>query len=178
MTWQAAEVISLLRSQRHDILNHLQVISGYLQLQKYDRALTYLQEVNAELEQLGRLMRLKQPDLALLSLLKMEQVAARGITLTIAVHTMMENLTMDNNVALALWEAAWDLALALAGEGNTLQVSLIEQEEGYYLSFKVGVPTAVPTGTVKHLADLAGSHQVPFTWQPETGEMGLLLRSG
>ncbi|WP_406678665.1 Spo0B domain-containing protein [Neomoorella carbonis] len=176
MTWQAADVISLLRRQRHDILNHLQVISGYLQLQKSDRALSYLQEVVGELEQLGRLMRLKQPDLALLSLLKMEQVAARGITLTLAVHTMMENLTMDNKAALALWEAAWDLAVALAGEGNTLQVSLTEGEEGYYLSFKAGVPANVPAGAVNYLADLAGRHQVPFTWQPGTGEMGLLLR--
>ncbi|CEP67037.1 Signal transduction histidine kinase, sporulation regulator SpoOB [Moorella glycerini] len=177
MTWQAAEVISLLRWQRHDILNHLQVISGYLQLQKSDRALSYLQEVIVQIEQVGRLMRLKQPELALASLLKMEQAAARGITLTIAVHTAMENLAVDDKEALTLWEAAWDLALALAGEGNTLQVSLSEVEEGYYLSFKAAVPAAVPAGAVNYLAGLAGRRQIPFTWEPETGEMGLLLRS-
>lgn len=38
MAWQAREIISLLRWQRHDFLNHLQVISGYLQLKKNDRA--------------------------------------------------------------------------------------------------------------------------------------------
>ncbi|QGP92453.1 Sensor_kinase_SpoOB-type, alpha-helical domain [Neomoorella glycerini] len=176
MTWQAAAVVSLLRWQRHDILNHLQVISGYLQLQKSDRALSYLQEVIVQLEQVGGLMRLKQPDLALASLLKMEQAAAQGITLTIAVHTMMENLAVDDKVALTLWEAAWDLALALAGEGNAVQVSLTEVEEGYYLSFKAAVPAIVPAGAANHLADLTGRHQVPFTWEPDKGKMGLLLR--
>ncbi|WP_258360314.1 Spo0B domain-containing protein [Moorella sulfitireducens] len=175
MTWQAADVISLLRWQRHDFLNHLQVISGYIQLQKSDRALTYLQEVTAGLEQLGRLMHLKQPHLALVSLMKIEQAAARGINPTIAVHTLMENLDMDNDAALALWEAAWDLALDLAGDGNILQVCLTEKE-GYHLAFQAGAPADLPAGAADHLSGLAVRYQVPFTWEPEKGKLELLLR--
>ncbi|MEL1133955.1 Spo0B domain-containing protein [Desulfitobacterium sp. THU1] len=39
-----AEQLSHYRLQRHDFLNHWQVIMGYLQLGKADRALLYMQE--------------------------------------------------------------------------------------------------------------------------------------
>lgn len=45
------DLLEALRVQRHDFLNHLQVISGLLQLKKYDRAQEYIKQVA---EQLGR----------------------------------------------------------------------------------------------------------------------------
>ncbi|HHP51706.1 MAG TPA: hypothetical protein ENM97_08280 [Moorella mulderi] len=65
MDWEAGDIIAFLRWQRHDYLNHLQVISGYLQLGKAEQALAYLQGVLKEMEELGKLMRLKSPSLAL-----------------------------------------------------------------------------------------------------------------
>ncbi|MGE5398382.1 MAG: Spo0B domain-containing protein [Chitinophagales bacterium] len=38
-------VVELLRHQRHDFSNHLQVILGYLDLEMYDRARLYLQDI-------------------------------------------------------------------------------------------------------------------------------------
>lgn len=178
MAWQAAEIMSLLRWQRHDILNHLQVISGYLQLQKSDRALDYLKEVVAWLEQVGGLMRLQQPELALAGLYKMEQAAARGITLTLDVHTLMEQTALDREATLNLWEAAWDLALDLAGEGGTLQVTLTDVEGGYHLQLQAGTAQGIPAaGTQDHLAGLAQRHGVPFTWDPAAGTVGLLFKN-
>ncbi|MGI6552124.1 MAG: Spo0B domain-containing protein [Bacillota bacterium] len=37
-------VCELIRVQKHDILNHLQVIAGYLQMNKMEKARDYLQE--------------------------------------------------------------------------------------------------------------------------------------
>lgn len=39
---QVASTVSLLRSQRHSFMNHLQVISGWLQLGRTERAYQYL----------------------------------------------------------------------------------------------------------------------------------------
>lgn len=175
MAWQAAEVLSLLRWQRHDILNHLQVISGCLQLHKSERAREYLTEVVTRLEQVGNLLRLKQPDLAVVSLCKMEQAEARGITLDLKVHTIMQDLAIAPEVALALWEAAWELALALPGDGQGLRVELTEVAAGYYLHFQAPAPVPLPAGAADHLTALAGRQGVSFIWQPETGEMGLIL---
>ncbi|MEW8958727.1 MAG: Spo0B domain-containing protein [Moorella sp. (in: firmicutes)] len=176
MTWQAGEVISLLRWQRHDILNHLQVISGYIQLKKGERALRYLEQVVGELERLGTVLRLKQPELALLILKKMEELTNRGINLRCDIHTMMENLDLEKDAALALWESAWDLAMALAGDGGTLNVSLMEVADGYCLSFKFGGEAVLPEGDAARLAELAGHHQIPFVWEPARGEMSLLFK--
>lgn len=39
------EVIRLLRLQRHDFINHIQVVHGMLQLGKIDRAKAYIEEI-------------------------------------------------------------------------------------------------------------------------------------
>lgn len=44
------KIVDLLRHQRHDFANHLQVIGGYLELNQADKALTYLKQVIRELE--------------------------------------------------------------------------------------------------------------------------------
>lgn len=40
-----AESINLLRIQRHDFINHLQVIHALLQLGRTEKALTYIEEL-------------------------------------------------------------------------------------------------------------------------------------
>ncbi|AKX93313.1 signal transduction histidine kinase [Moorella thermoacetica] len=177
MAWQAREIISLLRWQRHDFLNHLQVISGYLQLKKNDRALAYLRQVIDQLEQIGRIMHLQEPALALTALARIEGAVARGISLEMKISTRMEKLALEPGTARALWEAAWDLALALAGDGNTLRVELTSEAEGYRLLFYTPVPATLPAGAADTLADLTRRQELPFTWQPETGKLSLIFKS-
>ncbi|OIQ61531.1 sensory histidine kinase DcuS [Moorella thermoacetica] len=177
MVWQAAEIIPLLRWQRHDFLNHLQVISGYLQLKKNDRALAYLRQAIAQLEQVGRIMHLLEPELALAALTRIEGAIARGISLEMEISTRMENLALEPGTARAIWEAAWDLALALAGNGSTLRVELTCEEEGYQLLFYTPVPATLPAGAADTLVDLTRRQELPFTWQPETGKLSLIFKS-
>lgn len=40
-----AEIINLLKIQRHDFVNHLQVIHALLQLGRTEKALTYIEEL-------------------------------------------------------------------------------------------------------------------------------------
>jgi len=48
----------------HDILNHLQVISGLSQLQKTERIRAYVHEVSDQIKEIGRLARIGHPGLA------------------------------------------------------------------------------------------------------------------
>lgn len=50
MTKDLSGALALLRGQRHSFMNHLQVISGWLQLGKGDRAVQYIARVAAEME--------------------------------------------------------------------------------------------------------------------------------
>ncbi|EYE88474.1 hypothetical protein Q428_07780 [Fervidicella metallireducens AeB] len=58
-------VVEQLRMQRHDFMNFLQVIYGYLQLNKPQEAMEYLREINKKLMVLSALHNLEYPALAL-----------------------------------------------------------------------------------------------------------------
>lgn len=59
-------VFTLLRNQRHGFLNHLQVISGWLQLGKTDRAVQYINRAAARMEEEGQaLRRIDSPEVGL-----------------------------------------------------------------------------------------------------------------
>lgn len=170
----------LLRGQKHDFLNHLQVISGFLQLGKPERALAYTKEVASRLEKLGRLMRLKPPELALQSQFKLEEAARRQIKVEVEMDTEMENPLLNGEEATRLLDTAWDLALLAAqgkeGEG-ILTLEIKETEEGYSWRF-AGVPG--PGGeevapVLAELKDRAAEYGVPFTWSPQTFELTLVL---
>lgn len=56
--------LEILRVQRHDFLNYLQVISGFLQLNKTEEAQEYIQEAVLEIGSLGKIMHFKPPEAA------------------------------------------------------------------------------------------------------------------
>jgi|GEM_PF-784091 len=58
-----SDLLNLLRVQRHDFLNHLQVISGFLQLGKADRAIDYIRQISGDIQEAGKLMQLGMPNL-------------------------------------------------------------------------------------------------------------------
>ncbi len=47
------EVLLLLKMQRHDFINHLQVIHAMIQLGKMDKALIYIEELSKDPKGLG-----------------------------------------------------------------------------------------------------------------------------
>lgn len=71
------EIIHLLKTQRHDFINHLQVLQGYLQLGKTEMAARYLQDVSREMVESGWVFQLPWPELAAVLLLKDGQAEDR-----------------------------------------------------------------------------------------------------
>ncbi len=67
------EIIYLLKTQRHDFVNHLQVLQGYLQLGKTDKAVKYLKVISQEMIETGRVLQLPWPELAAVLMLKDKQ---------------------------------------------------------------------------------------------------------
>ncbi|MDK2824389.1 MAG: hypothetical protein PWP71_2307 [Clostridia bacterium] len=58
------ELLKTNRHQRHDFLNHLQVIWGFLKLNKNDKAIEYIQEVSNHLQSLRQLNNIASTELA------------------------------------------------------------------------------------------------------------------
>lgn len=62
---ETKDIIGYLREQRHDFMNHIQVIWGYLQINKSEQAVSYIKEVNRKNESLGRVLKLGNSKAAL-----------------------------------------------------------------------------------------------------------------
>lgn len=92
----AKEAIELMRVQKHDFLNYMQVISGYLQLGKIDKAQYHLQKGLREIARSGTIMRLADP--------------ALGMNLLLRVHNAYRewgvNIVLSTSTELALVESA------------------------------------------------------------------------
>ena len=60
------EILKYLRDQRHDFINHIQVIWGYLQLNKSNLASEYINRILIRFEVVGRIFKINNPSLSLL----------------------------------------------------------------------------------------------------------------
>jgi hypothetical protein len=63
--WEFDYAMEQLRLQRHDFMNFLQVIYGYLQINKPQEAINYIKEVNRKMTTLSQIFNLECPFLAL-----------------------------------------------------------------------------------------------------------------
>lgn len=175
------DFLRLLRGQKHEFLNHLQVILGFLQLGKPERALMYTKEVAARIEKNGRLMRLKPPEVAFQCQLKLEEAARYQVSVEVQMETEMEDLLLSGEIATALLEPAWDLALSAVGrrdDDKELSLTISETEEGYRWHFSTGTEYFQDGSLDPFLAELeerAKEYQVSFSWSPYPLEFSLWL---
>ena len=62
MSYQNLEKLNnTLRSQRHDYLNHLQVVYGLMQLEEYEELEKYLEPVYKDMQKTGKALKTSKP---------------------------------------------------------------------------------------------------------------------
>lgn len=76
----AQKAIHLLRCHRHDFLNHLQVILGYIQLNKLPQATKYIMNINEEIRSIRMDNDIKLPEVAVLLYTKREEANRHNIS--------------------------------------------------------------------------------------------------
>lgn len=97
------DVISLLRIQKHDILNHLQVVHGFLQLNKAEMAKSYLKNAIDQIQQRSSVLKVQSPYLVATLCIAREKGEQRGIDVNIQVEeTIWENNDWSERVAQLL----------------------------------------------------------------------------
>lgn len=74
-----ARMMELISIQRHDFLNHFQVISGLLQMNREEQAREYINNAARDITRLSRVVHLKVPEAAAVVLLAHYGAAERGI---------------------------------------------------------------------------------------------------
>lgn len=58
------DLVKVIQVQRHDFMNHLQVISGLIQLSKIDRVREYINEICLDMQLMSTVNRVKIPEIA------------------------------------------------------------------------------------------------------------------
>ncbi len=134
------EMIEVLRVQRHDFMNHLQVILGLLQLKKYDRAGEYIKKVAADMERAGALVRLGAPDVVTAVLSAELAAGKQGISIEKSIGTGFERGLQNEMTVAEIIREMLALAVRLGqgepGSGGSVDFE-ISEKNGQYV-FKVG----------------------------------------
>lgn len=136
------DLLDILRVQRHDFMNHLQVISGLLQLNKPKRALEYIDEAAENLKKASVISKINSVEIAM-AVLRADLAAQRqGISLNCNINSKLDG-GFNHSWALAevigeLLEIAVHGVEAAACESRAVNLS-IDDKDGKYV-FEIGFP--------------------------------------
>lgn len=93
------KLLEVIQVQRHDFLNHLQVISGLLQLNKLDRAREYIGQVSVEMALMSKTSRVKIPEVTAALLTGFNEASRYQIKLELAVNSNLADCAVPGPVA-------------------------------------------------------------------------------
>lgn len=161
-----------LRAQRHDYLNHFQVIYGLMELGEYEEARKYLEPVFKEINKVGKVLKTAQPAVNALLQAKLETAEKAGIEVYLDIHSDLKELPMEawnlckilanviDNAIRALTErAAETLAKeAQTTEGSTaaiqqpprMKIAISEEANAYYFTITDNGPE-IPEGIRRNI---------------------------
>lgn len=132
------ELLETLRSHRHDFINHLQVISGLMQLSKPQQAQEYIIEIVNELRNNKRIRFVGRPEIDALLLKKAAQAYELAIPFDVIAESEFQGLNIPGlDVARILGnliENALDASIPLAHERRQVRVILREGQHDWELA--------------------------------------------
>lgn len=137
---------SQLRAQRHDYLNHLQVVYGLMELEEYEELRKYLTPVFKDMLKTGKALKTSKPAINALLCAKREEAEGRGIDFYVEVKSDLKELQMEDwelcKVLANLFDNGMTALEQRSGE-RKLMLEISEDREKYYFSVSNNGP-AIP----------------------------------
>lgn len=129
----AKKAIDLLRIQKHDFLNYMQIISGYLQLGKHDKAQHFVQKAFKDITSSGTIMGLADPALGMNLLLRVHNAyREHGINIALSTTTDLRLVVgSDFNAFLDKVISAIEEVYAMDTSQSQIQIDLSENDKDY-----------------------------------------------
>lgn len=90
------EMMQVIKGQRHDFINHIQVVYGLLNLDEIDKARNYISKLYKDVQVSGDILHLGIPELSALLLVKTGAATGKGITLRIDIETSLASLRISS----------------------------------------------------------------------------------
>ncbi|NMB97157.1 MAG: GHKL domain-containing protein [Clostridiaceae bacterium] len=86
----------ILREQRHDFLNHLQVVHGLIEIDEYFEARNYIEKIYADIQKISSFLKTSNPAVNALLQAKNLYAQKRGISVSLHVSSRLEKLPMPS----------------------------------------------------------------------------------
>lgn len=161
-----------MRKQRHDFMNHLQVIYSLTELQEGDEALKYIDSVHKDIARVGSALKTAHPAINALISAKKHDALERRIAFTLICDTALDHLPVP------AWEACRAIGNLIDNAFDALrdtrpasvQVQLEETEKSYLFTVSNNGPE-IPPEVLSRIFD-AG-----FSTKGENRGMGLSIVS-
>lgn len=142
-----------LRSQRHDYLNHLQVVYGLMQLEEYEELEKYLEPIYKDMQKTGKALKTSKPAINALLKAKMDEASSKEIDLYVEVKSDLQNLIIED------WELCKVIsniidnaitALAEKNENKKILLDITEDREVYWFTIANNGPM-IPIDMQPHI---------------------------
>ncbi|MCL6477153.1 MAG: Spo0B domain-containing protein [Peptococcaceae bacterium] len=150
--------LEIMSMQRHDFLNHLQVIYGLVQLNKNDQVKEYIKQVSREVEMLSKVGRLAVPEVATALLVGYFSALKNQVGVLYDINTGLGQCSIPGNILAEVLEEVFNHALKCLlppGESDRqLRVSVTEMENKYMFKVSSSGHSSGSAETVR--AGLAG----------------------
>lgn len=115
---------TILRAQRHDYLNHLQVVYGLIQLEEYEEAKKYMDPVVNEVIKVSKVLKTAQPAINALLQAKLEMAEKNKVHMVINIKTDLKALKIE----------PWELCKVLANIiDNGITALLLKSSERHLI---------------------------------------------
>lgn len=161
-----------LRAQRHDYLNHFQVIYGLMELGDYEEAKSYLDPVFKDIMKVSKALKTSQPAVNALLQAKMKVAEQKEIDFFLEVRSDLKNISIE----------PWNLCKVLANiiDNSITALSELEKDRNLYLEIGEDVKSYTfciyNNGPVIPEGQLADIFKQGFTTKKEQGHgMGLYI---
>jgi len=141
-----------LRAQRHDFINHLQVVYSLLQLEEYDEAKEYLDNLYGSLHEVSKLLRTDNAAVNALLAAKAAQAQQRSITLQTDIRCRLDRLPIKDWEFCCVLSNLIDNAMDAAGRRSdaVVRISLWEGVSSTRFSVSNNGPM-IPRGFIAHI---------------------------
>jgi sensor histidine kinase regulating citrate/malate metabolism len=139
----ATELNHKLRIQRHDFMNHLQVVYGLMEMEDYTEAKAYIDRTYKNIQSVSRLMRTDNPAVNALLSAKAEEAAERGVLMEFNIRSRTADLAIEPWELCAVLGNILDNAFdALEGgkDGDIVRVHLWEDLGSFNFSVENNGP--------------------------------------
>ena len=161
-----------LRAQRHDFLNHLQVVFSLIEMEEQQEAADYIEKVYGDMQSVSRAMRTDNPAINALLRAKLADCEAAGVLTEMDVSGSWRELPMPAWEMCRVFSNLMDNAIKYTGRGGSVRVEMSRRDKKVIVKV-IDTGIGIPREDQLHIFDRF--YRVDKARSRETGGTGLGL---